>query len=63
MAELARLFLCIPASQVECERIFSVAGQLTGLLRNRMSVEKLAMMVYLYKNLNAEAICGQFGAW
>ena len=44
----------VPASQIECERVFSVAGQISSLLRNRMSVENLSTMVYLYKNLDQE---------
>lgn len=50
LSYLALVFLCIPASQADVERIFSVAGILTALRRSSLSVEKLNMMIYLQKN-------------
>lgn len=55
LAELARVVLSIPGSQIECERVFSLAGLLTSMLRNRMSSENLASLVFLNKNLDVEA--------
>ena len=54
LAELARVVLAVPGSQIECERIFSLAGLLTSQLRNRMSPENLASLVFLNKNMNVE---------
>ena len=55
LAELARIVLAVPGSQIECERIFSLAGLLTARLRNRMSPENLASLVFLSKNLDVDA--------
>eukprot|EP00873_Tetraselmis_striata_P028870 jgi/Tetstr1/449134/TSEL_036344.t1 len=53
VAELARLLLCIPASQIECESIFSLAGLVTQHLRNRMGVEMMSQQVFIKKNVDA----------
>eukprot|EP00873_Tetraselmis_striata_P017127 jgi/Tetstr1/437391/TSEL_026075.t2 len=53
VAELARLLLCIPASQIECERIFPLAGLVTKHLRNRMGVEMMSQEVFIKKNFDA----------
>eukprot|EP00873_Tetraselmis_striata_P008534 jgi/Tetstr1/428798/TSEL_018785.t1 len=53
VAELARLLLCIPASQIECERIFSLAGLVTQHMRNRMGVEMMSQHVFIKKNVDA----------
>eukprot|EP00873_Tetraselmis_striata_P029455 jgi/Tetstr1/449719/TSEL_036787.t2 len=53
VAELARLLLCIPASQIECERIFSLAELVTQHLRNRMGVEMMSQQVFIKKNVDA----------
>ena len=55
LAELARIVLGIPGSQIECERVFSLAGLLTSQLRNRMSPENLDSIVFVSKNLNLDA--------
>ena len=55
IAELARIVLAVPGSQIECERIFSLAGLLTSQLRNRMSPENLGSLVFLSKNLDIDA--------
>ena len=54
LAELARIVLAIPGSQIECERVFSLAGLLTARLRSRMSPENLGSIVFLSKNLNVD---------
>ena len=54
LAEVARIVLGVPGSQIECERIFSLAGLLTLQLRNRMSPENLASLVFLDKNVDAD---------
>lgn len=52
LSELARVILAVPASQIECERVFSLAGLLTKNLRNKMSPEKLAECVFCSKNID-----------
>jgi hypothetical protein len=50
--ELARFILGIPASQIECESVFSLAGLLTQHLRNKMGVENMAATVFIYNNVD-----------
>jgi hypothetical protein len=55
VAWFARIMLSIPASQIECGRIFSLACLLTQHLRNNMGVENMAATVFITKNLNLSA--------
>ena len=55
VAELARMVLAMPASQIECERMFSAAGLITQHLRNRMGVENMSVHVFLLKNMDLDA--------
>jgi hypothetical protein len=55
VSELARIILCIHASQIECERVFSLAGLVTQHLRNKMGVEMMSTQVYITKNVDAAA--------
>lgn len=55
VAELARIMLATRASQIECERIFSLACLVTQHLRNKMGVENMAATVFITKNLNLSA--------
>ena len=50
LASLARIVLCVPGSQIECERVFSEAGLITAGLRNRLGVENLDMLVFISRN-------------
>lgn len=50
VAYVARQFLGIPGSQIECERIFSIAGILTALRRSRLGTENLDALVMIQKN-------------
>ncbi|KAK3253613.1 hypothetical protein CYMTET_37140 [Cymbomonas tetramitiformis] len=45
MASVARAILAIPGSQIECERIFSIAGLIVGIRRTRLSPEALDEIV------------------
>ncbi len=54
LAEVARIVLGVPGSQIECERVFSLARLVTSQLRNRMSPENLASIVFLNKNVNVD---------
>jgi hypothetical protein len=55
VGELARIVLAVPASQIECERVFSAAGLITQHLRNRMGVENMSAQVFLLKNMDLDA--------
>jgi hypothetical protein len=55
VSELARIILCIHASQIECERVFSLEGLVIQHLRNNMGVEIMSTQVYITKNLDAAA--------
>ncbi len=50
LANVAKIALCCPGSQIECERVFSLCGLTVSLLRNRMTTDNLAQIVYLTKN-------------
>lgn len=49
-ANLARKFLCIPATSVQSERLFSATGRLISDLRNRLLPEHAESLVFLNKN-------------
>ena len=48
---LARKYLCIPASSIPSERIFSLCGTLVSKKRSRLSPSKVGLLVFLNKNL------------
>ena len=50
LAFLAKQIFGIPGSQIECERVFSIAGLLTGLRRCRLGSRNLEQLVLLVKN-------------
>ncbi|XP_063765467.1 zinc finger BED domain-containing protein 4-like [Eleginops maclovinus] len=47
---LARNLLCIPASSVPCERVFSKAGEIVSKKRNRLNPSTVEKIVFLNKN-------------
>jgi hypothetical protein len=49
---LARKYLCIPASSVTVERIFSELGNIMTLKRCNMDAETLQILGFLYHNLD-----------
>ena len=51
LADLAKKLLCIPATSVESERIFSVAGNIVTRKRSCLKPENVDMLVFLNKNL------------
>lgn len=55
LANVARVALSCPGSQIECERVFSLCGLTVSLLRNRMTTDNLAHVVYLSKNTDQMA--------
>ena len=50
VGHLAKQILGIPGSQIETERVFSIAGVLTALRRCRLQVENLDRLVMVVKN-------------
>uniref|UniRef100_A0A1A8LFD7 HAT C-terminal dimerisation domain-containing protein n=2 Tax=Nothobranchius pienaari TaxID=704102 RepID=A0A1A8LFD7_9TELE len=47
---LAKEVLCIPASSVPCERVFSKAGEVVSKKRNRLSPGTVEQILFLNKN-------------
>lgn len=45
-------YLCVPATSVPSERVFSKTGQITNDRRNRLSTKKLDYIIFLNSNLN-----------
>ncbi|KAL2076466.1 hypothetical protein ACEWY4_027930 [Coilia grayii] len=48
---LARNLLCIPASSVPCERVFSKAGEVVSKKRNRLNPNTVEQIIFLNKNM------------
>ncbi|XP_071055030.1 E3 SUMO-protein ligase ZBED1-like [Onthophagus taurus] len=45
--------MCVMATSVPCERIFSKAGQIVSEKRERLTTNKIAQVVFLSYNLNS----------
>jgi hypothetical protein len=50
IATLARKYLCIPATSIPSERVFSTAGNVIAEKRNRLSPEHASAIIYLHEN-------------
>ena len=51
LARLAKCFLCVPATSVPAERIFSTAGLIVNQQRSCLKPENVDMLIFLNKNL------------
>ncbi|KAJ0036129.1 hypothetical protein NQD34_004806 [Periophthalmus magnuspinnatus] len=51
LSRIARRFLCIPATSVPSERIFSASGSIVTPHRARLNPEKVNMLTFLHFNL------------
>jgi len=49
--KLAKQFLCMPASSVPSERVFSKCGEIVSKKRNRLNPKTVEKIMYLNKNL------------
>lgn len=45
--------LCVTATSVPCERIFSEAGQIITQKRNRLNTKKASQLIFLHNNLSS----------
>ncbi len=50
LAEIARKYLCIPASSAPSERLFSASGNVCTKLRSSLDPTNLELIVYLHEN-------------
>lgn len=48
--QVAKHFLCTPASSVPCERVFSKAGEIVSKKRNRLNPLTVEKLLFLNKN-------------
>ena len=50
LSKLAKTFLCIPATSVPAERVFSSAGLIVSSLRSSLSADNVDMLIFMNKN-------------
>lgn len=51
LSRLAKRYLCVPATSVPSERVFSAAGLIVNRLRSRLSPQHVDMLIFLNKNM------------
>lgn len=51
IAKIAKKYLCIPGTSVPAERVFSKAGKLVSISRNRLKPKNVNMFLFLNKNI------------
>ena len=51
LARLAREHLCVPATSVPSERVFSTAGDILSAQRASLNADKVDMLIFLKKNM------------
>ncbi len=51
LSQLAKKYLCVLGTSVPSERLFSKAGELVSIRRNRLKPKNIDMMLFLNKNM------------
>ena len=51
IAKIAKKYRCIPGTSVPAERVFSKAGELVSIRRNRLKPKNVNMFLFLNKNI------------
>ncbi len=51
LSQLAKKYLCVSGTSVPSERLFSKAGELVSIRRNRLKPKNIDMMLFLNKNM------------
>ena len=51
LAKLAKKYLCVPATSVPAEQVFSVAGEVISKKRSSLKPENVDMLIFLNKNI------------
>ena len=52
LSSLAKKMLCIPATSVPSERVFSVAGNIINEKRSRLKPDNVNKLIFLYENMS-----------
>ncbi|XP_073681633.1 E3 SUMO-protein ligase ZBED1-like [Garra rufa] len=52
LSKMAKRYLCIPATSVSAERVFSTAGDIVTAQRSTLTPEHVDQLLFLHKNLN-----------
>ncbi len=51
LGDIARKYLCVPASSASSERLFSASGNVVTKLRSSLDPQNLELLVYLHENV------------
>ena len=51
VAQLAKRYLCVPATSVPSESVFSIPGMVVSQKRSYLKPENVDMLIFLNKNL------------
>ena len=54
LSSLAKKYLCIPATSVESERVFSTAGDIVSATRSVLGHDHIDQLIFLKKNLDKQ---------